>query len=292
MRRAVSLLLATAMTIAAAPSAAFAQAAPPADNGRYDKAPWWMREPVIASTGFVQKEVLANRAGFSASFQAVEKSAADATRAATDQVRELMTALAALGPDKVRVTTAVSITPIYDQYRDKDGNLIPNQRADKIDKYQANVSVSVEVRDLTVLERAYALTVAARPTAAGQVYFSLSPDNEMRSALFGAAVSDAARRARLAAEAAGTRLGPVKLIDPTGRACDTDVLIAGAPRGYNDSEASNEPAAYASAPPPPPPPPPPPGAPTLEQRADQLRLPLQPPLTTLTAKVCVIFTLV
>lgn len=296
MRRALTLTVAAALC--ALPPVALAQAAPaapsaaPSDTARYDSAPWWMRAPIIASTGYVQKEVLANRAGFNASFQGVEKTAADATRSATDQVRELMTALAALGPAKVRVTTAVSISPIYDQYRDKDGNLIPNQRADKIDKYQANVTVMVEVKDLSVLERAYALTVAARPTSAGQVYFTLQPDNEVRADLFKASVADAAGRARQAAEAAGARLGPVRLIDPTGRACDTDVLVAGAPRGDNGSEPTYDRAASAVMAPAPPPPPPAPGQMTLEQRADQLRLPLQPPLQTLESKVCVVFSLV
>jgi uncharacterized protein YggE len=300
MRRVLTLTVAAALAASALPLPALAQAAAAAapaagggDGGRYDPAPWWMRAPIIASTGYVQKEVLANRAGFNASFQGVEKTAADATRSATDQVRELMTALAALGPSKVRVTTAVSISPIYEQYRDKDGTLIPNQRADKIDKYQANVTVMVEVKDLSVLERAYALTVAARPTSAGQVYFSLQPDNETRAALFTASVADATSRARQAAEAAGARLGPVRLIDPTGRACDTDVLVAGAPRGGNDSEPTYDRESRAPmAAPPPPPPPPPPGQMTLEQRADQLRLPLQPPLQTLESKVCVVFSVV
>ena len=295
MRRALTLALATALTATAMPPVAFAQAvaAPaPADTARYDSAPWWMRSPVIASTGYVQKEVQANRAGFNASFQGVEKTAADATRVATDQVRELMTALAALGGDKVRVTASVSLTPIYDQYKDKDGNLISNQRADKIDKYQANVTIQVEVRDLSKLERAYALTVAARPVSTSQVYFTLLPDNEMRTALATAAFADATRRARLAAEATGVKLGAVKLIDPTGRACETDVLIAGAPRGDNDTEPNYDRAAMA------PPPPPPPvmanasGGYSLEQRADQLRLTLQPPLQTVEDKACVVFALV
>jgi uncharacterized protein YggE len=295
MRRTVKHLVAAAVTAACLASPALAEPSPASVplvdySSPYGQAPWWMRAPIIASTGYVQKEITANRAGFSASFQGVDRTAAEATRKATDQVRELMSALTALGADKVRVTVSVSIAPIYDQYRDKEGNLIANQRADKIDKYQANANVQVEVRDLGKLERAYALSVAASPVSAGQVYFSLQPDNEMRATLFTAAVADARRRATQAAEAAGARLGAVRLIDPTGRACDTDVLVAGAERGDNPTQPSLD-SPMVAMPAPPPPPPPAGGAPTLDQRADQLNLPLQPPLQTLEDKVCVVFAL-
>lgn len=63
---------------------------PPAELGQRNvPAPWWMREPVIASMGSVRAEVPANRAGFSASFSEVAKTAPDATRRAAERVREL-----------------------------------------------------------------------------------------------------------------------------------------------------------------------------------------------------------
>ena len=64
------LLIGLAVAVA---TPALAQTASPGEiNLRYDRAPWWMREPIIASTGQVRTEVPANRASFSASFQAVE----------------------------------------------------------------------------------------------------------------------------------------------------------------------------------------------------------------------------
>ncbi|MBE7219758.1 MAG: SIMPL domain-containing protein, partial [Caulobacteraceae bacterium] len=225
------LLLLAVAGHALAPAPTLAQATvlglqPPA----YDPAPWWMREPVIASTGQVKAEVRANRASFSAAFEVVDREVADATRQAGERVRALSAALAAYGPEAVRVETTFSTRPLYAQYKDKDGNLQTNERADKIDRYAVSADVRIEVRDLSRLERVYAAVIAARPTSVQQVYFRLEPDNALNDAMFAEAVKDAARRARSAAADAGARLGAVRLIDPTGRACQTDVLVTGAPR--------------------------------------------------------------
>ena len=71
MRTLAAILLATIL-----PATALAQTATVITPGRYDPAPWWMAQPIIASTGYVKADVLANRASFSASFQVVGKNGA------------------------------------------------------------------------------------------------------------------------------------------------------------------------------------------------------------------------
>ncbi|HWQ86031.1 SIMPL domain-containing protein, partial [Brevundimonas sp.] len=226
MRRLTSALLISSLTLpaVAVPGAVLAQTPPATIGERYVPAPWWMRDPVIASVGHVRTEVAANRAGFGATFQSVDRSAADASRKAADQVRALSQALAAYGVDKVRVETSLTTRPLYEQYRDENGVLRDNARADQIERYQANANVSVAVRDISVLERVYATVIASQPTSTSPVSFNLEPDNATRTWLQGEAVRDAARRAREAASNAGATLGGVRVIDPTGRACETDVL--------------------------------------------------------------------
>ncbi len=265
----------------------------PANPPRYDTAPWWMAQPILASLGKVTTEVRANRASFTASFQAVEPTAARATQAAADKIKALTATLNSYGADKVRMETSFSVTPLYDQYRDKDGNLIANQRGDKIERYQVNANVSVEVRDMAVIERAFNAVASAAPTSVGRVYFNLQPDNALNTELFNAAVADAAQRARAAATASGARLGAVKLIDPTGRACETDVLVAGADRrGENEPEnevmvmARDARAPMAMAAPPPPPP-----SPAGAGQALDLQVSLQPPLVQRSDSACVIYAL-
>ncbi|WP_343684199.1 SIMPL domain-containing protein [Asticcacaulis sp.] len=262
----------------------------------YDRAPWWMKTPVITQTGYVRTEIDANRANFSASFLAVGKTADEAQQKAVAQTRALTDALKKLGKDAVRVNTSFSMRVLYEQYRDKEGNRIENQRGDKIEAYQVSMGLDVKVYDLRTLERAYALVLAASPTASQPVYFSLEPDNATKTWLYNEAVKDAARRARQAAEAAGGKLGAVKVIDPTGRACQTDILARGEPRGGQDFEPTT--VAYDM-------PPPPPklqvrepvveamSAPSpveqLEAKAAQNAFIQAPPLNELTAQACVVY---
>ena len=292
------LLAAVLMTAVAAP--ALAQT-PPATIGQpYVPAPWWMRDPVIASIGYVRVELQANRAQFSASFQTVNRSVAEASRGAADQVRALSRALAAYGVETVRVETTLSTQPLYDQYRDENGVLRDNTRADRIERYRANATIQVQVRDVSVLERVYATVVASQPTSIGQVYFQLEPDNVAKTNLAAAAMRDARARAENAARNAGAALGSVRVIDPTGRACETDVLAGWPSYGGGAGQATTVDSDIVvtgsrmmrapSAPPPPPPPPPPAsGQAPSEAQIEAARLALQPPLQVLTDQACVVY---
>ena len=291
MRAVVGLML--ALAAAASPSAA--QTVGVINPSPYDRSPWWMREPIIASLGNIRTEIPANRASFSAEFQAVEHSAPDATKTAAAKVKAVIAALRAFDQDRVRVETTFSTQPLYEQYKDNEGNLRTNVRPDKIERYQTSVRVTLEVRDIALLEKVYATVVAAGPASTQPVYFSLSPDNATNTEMARLAVADAAARARQAAEVSGARLGAVKLIDPTGRACQADVLVAGASeRDGSGDEGLNEVVVTASrrsgvASPmmaPSPPPPPPPG-----MTAESLQISLQPPLETLTRSACVVYAL-
>lgn len=289
-----------ALLLSALATPVLAQTPPATIGQQYVPAPWWMRDPVIASIGYVRVELQANRAGFNATFQVVDRSVAEASRKAADQVRALSQTLAAYGVETVRVETSLTTQPLYDQYRDENGILRDNTRADRIERYQAQATVALNVRDVRQLERIYATVVASQPNSISQVYFSLEPDNSAKSNLAREAVRDAANRARSAVDAAGGTLGPVRVIDPTGRACQTDVL-AGWPSygsGVGQATTVDEIVVTGSrnraemAPPPPPPPPPPPAAPgqaPSEAQIEAARLALQPPLQTLTDQACVVY---
>jgi uncharacterized protein YggE len=291
---------AAALLLASVAAPAMAQTPPATIGQQYVPAPWWMRDPVIASIGYVRVELQANRAGFSATFQVVDRSVAEASRKAADQVRALSQTLAAYGVDTVRVETSLTTQPLYDQYRDENGILRDNTRADRIERYQAQATVSLNVRDTALLERIYATVVASQPNSIGQVYFSLEPDNVAKSNLAAAAMRDARARAEAATQGAGATLGSVRVIDPTGRACQTDVLAGWPSYGSGASQATtvsedvvvtgSRMSRSAMAPPPPPPPPAPMGgAAPSEAQIEAARLALQPPLQVLTDQACVVY---
>lgn len=292
--------LAFALLLASVATPVLAQTPPATIGDRYIPAPWWMRDPVIASVGQVRVEIPANRASVTASFQSVDRSVTEASRAAAEQVRALSRALSTYGVDKVRVETSVTTQPLYDQYRDENGVMRENTRADRVARYQADASVAVTVRDVTLIERVYATIVAARPTAIGRVSFRLEPENIWKANLQAEAIKDARRRAEAAAANAGAALGGVKIIDPTGRVCQTDVLAGWPSYAAGGGQATtvddvvvtgSRIRANGSPPPPAPPPPPPPpsdGGPS-EAQIEAARLALQPPLQTLFDNACVIY---
>lgn len=295
-------LVGLAMTSGAMAAKVRAQPAPaapaaPANTTAYDRAPWWMKQSVITQTGFVYTEIPANRAYFSATFLSVDDTADKAQAKAIAQTKALNQTLAKLGKDAVRVSTGFSMRALYEQYRDKNGNRIEDQRGDKINGYEVSLRISLEVRDMSVLEKAYALVLAAAPTQTDSINFSLQPSNETNTWLYNEAIKDARKRATDAATSAGGRLGEIKVIDPTGRACQTDIL-ARTPDGSYDNMQANEVmdrqsyreapmAAMAMAAPPPPPAP---GtAEYLEAKALANPFIQTPPLQRIEAKACVVY---
>ncbi len=288
--------LAALALIAFAPSAVTAQTVnASANTTAYDRAPWWIKTPVITQTGYVFAEIPANRADFSATFLSVDDDEAKAQAKAIAMTRELQDALARLGSDKVRVTTDFTMKTLYQQYTDKNGNKVDNERGDKINGYEVSIAFNIEVRDMTLLQNAYSLVMAAQPTSSDEIYFDIQADNATNTWLYTEAVKDAHTRALQGAEAAGGKLGAVLLIDPTGRACRTDILARGAPQNddYGDatqvvvtgmrraedgySSASQRKISSASA-----------GV-TLEDRALQNPFIQTPPLKKLTATACVVY---
>jgi uncharacterized protein YggE len=291
------LMLLTAVTGLCLASAAAAQTAAP-QASPYDRAPWWMKESVITQTGYVFTEIPANRANFSATFLTVADTAEKAQNLAIAQTKGLNQALDKLGKDKVRISTSFSMRALYEQYRDKNGNRIEDQRGDKIEKYQVSLNLAVEVRDTALLERAYALVLAAAPTSSTPINFNLQPDNETNTWLYTEAVKDAHTRAMQSATAAGGKLGGIKVIDPTGRACETDILARAPDNSWDPTTAqevmvTGSRKAYAA-----PPPPPAPlamanyeagSAEYLEAKALQNPFIQTPPLQRLEAKACVVY---
>ena len=283
-------VLALAAGLCSVPVLAMAQVVP----SPYDSAPWWMKESVITQTGYVFTEVPANRANFAATFLTVDDSLDKAQAKAIDNTRALQQALAKLGKDKIRVTTGFAMRALYEEYRDKNGNRIEDQRGDKINGYEVSLNIAIEVRDMSELEKAYALVLAASPTAATAINFSLQPSNEDNTWLYNEAVKDAHKRATESTVAAGGTLGRIKVIDPTGRACQTDILARNG-SGDDNTQAQEVDYAMADMPAPPVAMPPPPSAPApgtaeyLEAQAMKNPFIQTPPLQRLEAKACVVY---
>ena len=118
--------------------------------------PYWTRQPVIEAMGRANMEVSPNRARFDVTYLEIDKDANDAMKLAVERGRLAYDTIKAVAGDSAIVQTSVSVDPYYEQYRDKDGNRIENDRADKVKGYEARVSVSVEVDDVSLAGKARA----------------------------------------------------------------------------------------------------------------------------------------
>jgi uncharacterized protein YggE len=276
----VRLILSFAALAIFASTSAFAQ--PPnlaVEPLRYGLSPWWLGQPVIAVTGSVEMEVPANEASFEITFDAVQKTSQDAVREVAQKASALGRALQGSSNERVQVQSKIAITPLYEQYRDKDGNRIDNGQPDKIERYQAAAILSVEMQDANLAEGLFATALAADPTALSEVDFSYKESEILKSDLYKQAVADAQRRARLAVEVSGAKLGAVRMVDETGRACRADILI----KGESSLILTQSPTAVRL--------PAPTDARSGPPASGAAALPLQPPRQIVKSQACVIYAL-
>jgi uncharacterized protein len=256
--------------------------------------PYWISQPVIEALGRAEIEVKPNRGQFEVSFLETEKDADDAMKAAVSRARLTYEAIKKVAGDKALVTSSVQVEPYYEQYRDKDGNLQTNYRADKIDGYEARVSVDVKVRDdMAIAGEARAAALVLGPESSTPLRTWLEETAQMNRTAYHAAVKDAAERARLSAAAAGTTLGKLLVIQEGNGPCMGSWREIGSEGGYDYAPARV------------PAPPPPASAPIAEsfvlsgtravsvtitqEQVNALNLPSDPAPVTVRAGVCAVY---
>jgi uncharacterized protein YggE len=243
---------------------------------------------VIEAIGRAQLDVNPDRAYFSVTFREIAGQAGDAAAAAADRARLATAAMRQRGGPGLEVRSRVSVEPIYQEYRDRDGVRISSDRADQIANYVAAVQLEVEVADVARAADVRAAALAVGPEDSGELRYSLRETGELQRRAYAAAVEDAALRARAAAAAAGARLGGLMALQEGQGPC------LGSWYGSRPG--------YAAQPPPPPPPPP---ADTAQQvvvtgsrgraltlSADQIQrmqLASDPDRVTLSAQVCAVY---
>jgi uncharacterized protein YggE len=281
-------LLAAAAAAACLP--AFAQGAPDFQNQAFTT-PYWTRVPVIEVLGRADMQVAPNRASFAVTYLETDKDSKKAMQLAVERGRlAYETIKKAAGKTSV-IQSSVNVTALYEQYKDKDGNRIDNERSDKIRAYEARVTLSVTVEDVSKAGTARAGALALGPENSTGLSTYLERTTELNRTAYEAAVKDAAARAEATAKASGSKLGKLMVVqEGSGPCLGNWSSMAGSDYDYY--------AAPAYAPPPPPPPPPPPVASgmidgrqvTITQAdIDALNLPSDDKTQAVSSSVCMIY---
>ncbi len=233
-------LLALFTTASALP--ALAQGAPDFQDAAFTT-PYWTRVPVIEVIGRADMQVAPNRASFSVTYLETDKDSKKAMQLAVERGRLAYdTIKKAAGTDSV-IQSSVNVTALYEQYKDKDGNRIDNERSDKIRAYEARVTLSVMVVDVSKAGTARAGALALGPENSSGLSTYLERTTDMNRAAYETAVKDGAARAAATASASGGRLGKLMVVQEGGGPC----------LGSWSSMAGSDYDYYSAAPPPPPP---------------------------------------
>ncbi len=283
-----------AFTAAGTAMLASAQGAPDFQNEAFTT-PYWTRSPVIEVLGRANMEVAPNRASFSVTYLETDKDSKKAMQLAVERGRLAYQTIKKTAGETAVIQSSVNVTALYEQYKDKDGNRIDNQRSDKIRAYEARVTLSVVVDDVSKAGAARAGALALGPENSSGLSTYLERTTEMNLASYEAAVKDGAARARATAAASGATLGKLMVVQEGGGPCLGQwSSMAGSDYDYYRS------APAAMAPPAPPPPPPPPVASgmidgrqvTISQAdIDSLNLPSDDKKQQISASVCMIYSL-
>lgn len=288
-----------ALVVVAAP--AFGQQV---DPNRFVR-PYWWDKPVVEALGRAMIEVAPNRAYFGVAYTATDSQSGKAMELASAKAKLVSDAIKKIAGDKASVRSSISMTPYYEQYRDKDGNVIDNRQPDKIRGYEARASIQVTLKDVSIAGRARAAALALGPQSSDAVRFSLIETVDLQRTALAAAAKDARLRAESTAAAAGGKLGELLVLQEGRNPCMGNWSTAQVARVVSEG-GGNE---YVGSPPPPPPPPP---APAMAPRAmavasgrvggrdvsiteddiNRLDLPNDYQPETVQSAVCVVYTLI
>ncbi|HVY88100.1 MAG TPA: SIMPL domain-containing protein [Hyphomonadaceae bacterium] len=263
--------------------------------------PYWWDKPVVEGLGRAQMDVSPNRARFDLAFVETDNQSDAATKKAVARAKIAYEAIHKVAGDKARVNTSVNVTAYYEQYKDKQGNIQTNDRADQVKGYEARVSMSVVLTDTSLAGRARAAALALGPQDSGRISIYLEQTAEMQRDILAEAAKDARQRATATASAAGGKLGDILVVQEGTESCLGNWSSSQVARLSNPDRAYRYSAPMAAPPPPPPPPPAPPpvasgmvGNRTVtitEKDLAALDLPSDPNPSQISANVCVIYTL-
>ncbi|MBY9066481.1 SIMPL domain-containing protein [Hyphomonas sp. WL0036] len=288
MHRLASSLVALCLALPAA-----AQSVPDFQNEAF-VTPYWTRVPVIEVLGRANMEVAPNRASFSVTYLETDKDSKKAMQLAVERGRLAYDTIKKTAGESARIQSSVNVTALYEQYKDKDGNRIDNERSDKIRAYEARVSLSIVVDQVSKAGAARAGALALAPENSTGLSTYLERTTDMNRAAYEAAVEDGTARAKATAEASGAVIGKLMVVqEGTGPCLGQWSSMAGSDYDYYRS------APAAMAPPSPPPPPAPVAAGMVGGRQititqadiDTLNLPSDDKPQQISASVCMIYAL-
>lgn len=246
--------------------------------------PYWASRPVIEAIGRADLRFQPNRVALRVEMFAVNANSNVALNEVSAAAQAAVARAREIAGDKAKISATSSVEINYEQYRERDGTRIENERLDKVESYTHTWTVSVELSDIALLPRVRAALLAGENAQqVGAAQFRLEPDAAQARAVWQAAVEDGRERARIAATAHGGTLRLLVLQEGRNE-CLSSPTTDAAPRMAFQDRTTNG-AAFAEA-----------GEVILRgarnaRVAANYVMPAEPEPVSLTAQVCMVYAL-
>lgn len=196
-----------------------AMAGPAAAQERGGEGPYWLDRAAIEAIGRGEIEVMPDLATFSVTFVETDREAGVASARAADRARLAVAAMRRSGADALQIRSEIDIAANYTEYRTREGYVEQREGAENIRSFTADVRLDVETTNLDSAAAVRAAALAVGPEDALPLQFSLRLTAENNRRVLAAAATDAAARARAAANATGAQLGPLLTLQEGAGPC-------------------------------------------------------------------------
>ena len=259
----------------------------PSDNPSYAAIkPYWIDKPVIEVIGRSNVMFNPNRVSMNFTIQEINENADEGLAKLTKRTKPVIEKVKSMLGKDDSITVNYRREAIYQQYKDKDGNKISNQREDKIENYVLRWDIAITTQKFEIVPKIKAEILAIGNSRMNNgEYYSFVPSTEQTRQVFQAAVEDGASRAEMVASVnKGSKLKLLVVQEGQNQCLSSPTTQTGSVVAQDEYEMRASPAmALAEAAPPP------------EQnggarlQASDLIMPSAPSKYPLAASVCMVY---
>lgn len=196
--------------------------------------PYWAHKPVVEILGRSKIEFESNNAVLRFTVSEIDKDQDKALLKVSQRAQPAIDKVVAILGKDGRIDVNYIRRAIYQQYKDKDGNKIENEREDRVENYVIGWSIIVETKNMSLVPKIRAEILAVENSMmTDRVDYSFSPSPAQERQLFSAAIEDGKERAKIVSDAYGVKLK--LLMTQEGR---SECLSS--PSGYGEKSTENK----------------------------------------------------
>lgn len=173
----------------------------PSDNPTYAAIkPYWIDRPVIEVIGRSNVMFNPNRVSLNFTVQEINDNADEGLAKLTKRTKPVIEKVKSMLGKDDSISVNYRREAIYQQYKDKEGNKISNQREDKIENYVLHWDIAITTQKFEIVPKIKAEILAIGNSKMNQAEtYSFEPSMEQTRQVFQEAIEDGSQRAQMVA---------------------------------------------------------------------------------------------